>query len=163
MTTITRDDIARAIDRLTGAFGQPFATTAKDAARMVDAWFDTLSDCNQVDLARAVTDLMRERSRWPAASDVRTKCMSYEQLRTKSRRLDEQRHEGNGEFCLRCHARDLIQRPNGRFMPFHAENCPGLHEVDRLDQRHAIASGASTWRNGKPPQAAQRELTTAND
>lgn len=148
--SLTRIDVAQAIDRMAGAFGQPFAATGAEAERMISSWLSVLEHCQPFDLHRATLDLMRTRKRWPAAADVYELCVADERRRRgEQQRQDAHGAEGNGEFCLRCHTHDLITRANGRFMPFHADNCPGLHDVDRLDLRHAIATGASVWRGGR--------------
>lgn len=151
--SLTRLDIAQAIDRMAGAFGQPFAATSQEADRMIASWLAVLEHCQPLDLQRATLELMRTRKRWPAAADVYELCVADERRRRGDQRQDAHA-EGNGEFCLRCHTRDLTTRPNGRFMPRHADTCPGLHAVDRLDLQHASATRADVWPGGRAPRLA---------
>lgn len=157
----SRADISRAIDRLAGAFGQPYASSATDAQRMITAWCDVLDDLPQLDLARAVTDIMRTAKKWPAPSALRDLCLGYATTRTTTARHRDDRGEGPRVFCLRCHTRDLATLPNGRFMPLHATNCPGLHDTDRLELQHALATEQPVWLGGSTPTGQRR--TTEDD
>lgn len=124
---------------------------------MLGAWHEALAEFPVTDLHRATGDVMRTHRKWPTPADVAQVCLGYAKVRTTAQRVRDEHNEGPREFCPRCHAKDLISRPNGRFMPFHAENCPGLHQADRDDLRWAIGTGQPVWRGGKAPGTVTTE------
>lgn len=89
----------------------------------------------------------------PSPSQVR-QCvgLACRTRRQRQERIAAHKPDEPQTFCMCCHTRDLIEIHNGRLMPFHADNCPGLHESDRLDMQHALVTNRGIWRNGAEPK-----------
>ena len=142
---MTNDQIRPLLAKLSMSFGQPFGLTHGNADEFSRTWLGVVGDCDLRDLSAAVDQWIRTQKRWPAPATIREDAWAL----TRQRRPAH--HDSSG-FCLRCHTPDLIDLPNGRFMPLHADNCPGLHDTDRLWLSHAQATDRAVWRNGAEPK-----------
>jgi hypothetical protein len=142
---MTSDQVRPLLARLSLAFGQPYGLTASSADELTATWVNVVGDCEIRDLSTAVDQWIRTQKKWPVPAMIREDAWQL----TRARRPTRPASSG---FCLRCHATDLIDLPNGRFMPLHDENCPGLHETDRLELRHALATNRTIWHDGSPPK-----------
>lgn len=140
---MTIDEMRPLLARLALALGQPFGWQAGSADELARTWFKVLEDCEIRDVSAAVDQWIRTQKKWPVPATIREDAWSLTRLR-------KPKHEERPGFCMRCFTRDLIELANGRFMPMHADNCPGLHESDQLDLRHALETGRTVWRNGAP-------------
>lgn len=147
----TDDDVRPLLARLMLAYGQRYGQTAETAGDLVATWARTLAECDPRDVAHAVDEWVRTQKRWPVPSEIRADAWAIAGRRRPAPASDT-------TFCRRCHTRDLVELANGRLMPYHADNCEGLHESDRLELRHAVETGRAVWRNGagslKPKESA---------
>jgi hypothetical protein len=154
--TFALADAAKVIHEFTLAYGQPYGLSSGATEELAKQWAKVLNDCDPRDVQVIVDRWLKANSKWPAASRIREDVFKLEGSRKQ--------HATNfvdGEFCPRCHTRELItvtrltRNPytgqdvrSQRSMPLHAMNCPGLHDDDRTDLRSAIDAGASVWRHG---------------
>jgi hypothetical protein len=142
---MTTDQIRPLLARLSMAFGQPYGLTSASADELARTWLNVVGDCELRDLSAAVDQWIRTQKKWPVPAMIREDAWQLTRARKPARAVST-------GFCMRCHAPDLIDLANGRFMPLHADVCPGLHEMDRLDIQHALATGRAIWRDGSPPK-----------
>lgn len=143
---MTTEQVRPLMARLSLAFGQPYGLTSTSADGLISVWLTAVADCEPRDVSQAIDEWIRTQKKWPAPATIRDDAMKLLRARKPAQ-------SSNGSaFCSYCHARDLVELANGRFMPLHSDNCPGLHDADRLDLTHATATGRGIWRNGAPPQ-----------
>jgi hypothetical protein len=156
---ISLDETRAILARLVLAFGQPFGLSAAAMAELSDLWHSKLRQCAVADVQTAVEDWIRKKKKWPVVSDIVDDAEKLERDRNLQRReTDKAAHAG--EFCPRCHTKDLIVvGRTQRFMPLHAETCPCLHEADLLEIRAALEANAPIWRNGQPSEDHRRHMS----
>lgn len=143
---MTTDDVRPLIAKLTLAYGQPYGLTAASAEDLVATWRNVVGECDLRDVTAAVEQWIRTSKKWPVPAQIREDAWAIARKRRPA--IDASLNS----FCRRCHAVDLVELANGRFMPRHAATCDGLHETDQLDLRHALETGRPVWRNGVPPK-----------
>lgn len=159
--TFALSDAAQVIHQLTLSYGQPYGLSTAATEDLAKQWAKVLDDCRPADVLAVVEQHIKREKKWPTASKIRDDALKLEaatQRKSTSSYVD-------GEFCPMCHTRDLIsvervgknyitgaEVRSHRFMPFHADNCPGLHDDDRKALRAAIDVGTPAWKNGKAPR-----------
>jgi hypothetical protein len=139
------DQVRPLLARFSLAFGQPFGLNAASADELARTWHLVVSDCHVQDLSSAVDQWIRTQKKWPAPATIREDAWAL----TRSRIVVAK--AADGAFCQRCFARDLIETAAGRFMPMHADNCPGLHESDYNLLQHARVTNRTIWKDGAEP------------
>lgn len=149
---MTLEQLRPLLLRLMLAFGQPFGFSGGASDDLLRTWLNVLEDCELRDVSAAVDQWIRTSKKWPAPAQIREDAFGL----LRARKPHATQHTG---FCIRCNTPDLISLANGRFMPLHADNCPGLHESDRQDILHALSTHRDIWRNGAPPRS--QKLVTA--
>jgi hypothetical protein len=148
--TFSSSDASAVLHRLVLSYGQPFGLSSGALEDLAKEWARILDDCTPADVNTAVDEYTKRNAKWPTASKIRDEALKL----AGTRRQAEPKFV-DGEFCPMCHTHDLISvGKHQRFMPFHAENCPGLHESDRTELRAAIEAGNYVWHNGKPEAQA---------
>jgi hypothetical protein len=166
-TGLSRDLTQDLLADLCAAFGQPYGTDAAASSRLVDVWSRALVDVEPGDARRACDEYVRTGRRFPAPEAIRSRAL---ELRRQRAARDEarRRQDQSEECCPRCHSATLIELVNGRLRPLHADNCPGLHAEDLLEQRAALEAGTPTYQYGACPMTPhpkfeRRELFARRD
>lgn len=147
--TLALPDAAKVIHELTLAYGQPYGLSVAATEDLAKQWAKVLDDCKPADVNTVVEQWIKREKKWPTASRIRDDSLKLAAVQRKPESSFVE-----GEFCPRCHTRDLISvGTKQRFMPCHKLDCPGLHESDLTDLQAALEANTPIWRNGKPPKA----------
>lgn len=152
MKTFALADAAKMVHELTLAYGQPYGLSTAATEDLAKQWAKVLDDCHPDHVRTVVEQWIKREKKWPTASRVRDDALKIAATqRVKSTPVE-------GEFCPMCHTQDLIAvGPHQRFMPYHADNCPGLHDDDRKALRTAIEADQPVWKGGKAPTESTPE------
>jgi hypothetical protein len=155
--TFSTLDASAVLHRLVLSYGQPYGLSSGALDDLAKEWARILDDCTPDDVNRSVDEYTKHEKKWPTASRIRDDALKI----AGTRRKTEPKYV-DGEFCPMCHTHDLISvGKRQRFMPFHADNCPGLHDSDRIELRAAIEAGTPVWHQGKPPARRQTSVRTS--
>jgi hypothetical protein len=144
--TFSSSDASAVLHRLVLSYGQPYGLSSGALEDLAKEWARILDDCTPTDVNAAVDEYTKRNAKWPTAAKIRDEALKL----AGTRRKTEPKFV-DGEFCPMCHTHDLISvGQHQRFMPLHAETCPGLHERDHQAIRAAFEANAPIWHHGKP-------------